>query len=122
MAFYWTSWTCASADQVPVARGRSPRNGRRPGPPGRLCRFQPGAVDLSDGRLVALTESPGHELSPQFSPDGNWIAFVRIEGRRQAVYVMEVEGGEAVELTRSLSFASSPVWAPASVESLHGSE
>jgi tricorn protease len=57
------------------------------------------AVPRSGGAAIRLTSEAGRDLSPQFSPDGRWIAFTgEYQGNRD-VYVMPSSGGSARRLT-----------------------
>jgi len=57
------------------------------------------AVPRSGGAAIRLTSEAGRDLSPQFSPDGRWIAFTgEYQGNRD-VYVMPSAGGSARRLT-----------------------
>lgn len=56
----------------------------------------------------------GRENASQaaFSPDGKQIAFVRsVEGRAQ-IFLLPLEGGEAIQLTKFRYGASGPKWSP----------
>ena len=35
-------------------------------------------MELATGHDIQLTELPGREVVPQWSPDGQWIAFIRV--------------------------------------------
>ncbi len=55
--------------------------------------------DDSGGSLVQLTQS-GHDSSPQWSPDGRWIAFLSDREKDVTrVYVISASGGEAFPVT-----------------------
>lgn len=57
-----------------------------------------GVIDLRIQQLSWLLESPAHETSPAFSPDGRWVAFVSTESGRPEAYVQAFEGGERPRL------------------------
>lgn len=60
----------------------------------------------------ALTAGP-RDTQPRWSPDGRAIAFVRgTEGKPGQLFVLSMEGGEAVQLTRLAGGAASPSWSP----------
>lgn len=64
-----------------------------------------------------LTFGPRHDHSPQISPDGRRIAFVRaadkdLGQRRDQVWIMPTDGGEARPLTDLKRGAASPQWSP----------
>jgi dipeptidyl aminopeptidase/acylaminoacyl peptidase len=56
------------------------------------------------GSLVQLTQS-GHDRSPEFSPDGRWIAFLSDRGgpseKSSQVYVISISGGEPFPVTQT---------------------
>ena len=58
-----------------------------------------GVVDLETRRLTWLLESPAHEASPVFSPDGNRMAFVSNESGRLEAYVQAFVAGDMPRLT-----------------------
>ena len=49
---------------------------------------------------------------PVFSPDGKSIAFVRASEGKPQLFLLSLEGGEAVQLTHFKYGASNPKWAP----------
>ena len=51
------------------------------------------------GPARRLTQAPGRERSPRFSPDGRWLAFSADYGGNIDVYVMPATGGEPRRLT-----------------------
>jgi eukaryotic-like serine/threonine-protein kinase len=58
-----------------------------------------GVIDLKTRKLTWLLESPAHEISPVFSPDGSRMAFVsNVSGRLEA-YVQPFESGDTPRLT-----------------------
>ncbi|MGW4112686.1 S9 family peptidase [Actinosynnema sp. NPDC004786] len=54
------------------------------------------------------------DLAPRISPDGRWVAFLRVTDRGKApqLHVMPADGGEARALTDFKLGAGVPVWAP----------
>ncbi len=56
-------------------------------------------VDKNGGTATQLTNSPGEESYPKFSPDGQEIAFTARYRGNPDVYVMPVTGGVPVRLT-----------------------
>ena len=53
----------------------------------------------SGGVARRITEHPGRELFPKFSPDGKWIAFTAQYDGNFNVYVMSSDGGQPRQLT-----------------------
>lgn len=64
-------------------------------------------VSVADGALEALTQRIGPDHHPAVSPDGRWIAWLGFDDRllgyqNTALYVMDIDGGEARRLTAEL--------------------
>jgi len=64
------------------------------------------------GEPVRLTNSPGADYHPRWSPDGRHIAFVSMRSGSAQVWILPVAGGEARQLTHISSGANDPVWSP----------
>ncbi len=74
------------------------------------------SVSANGGEPHRLT-SGKHDTSPQWSPDGKFLAFVRApekDGKLQPpqVFILPMDGGEAWQLTRLPKGASGPMWSP----------
>ncbi len=59
-----------------------------------------------------LTNSPGIDVSPTFSPDGSQIAFVSNRAGSPQIFIMSTSGGPARRLTMSGTYNVSPSWSP----------
>jgi TolB protein len=59
-----------------------------------------------------LTQNPGIDISPAFSPDGRQIAFASSRGGNPQIYIMSASGGQARRLTYSGSYNVTPAWSP----------
>ena len=67
-----------------------------------------------DEQAVNLTQDPGEDSLPSWSPDGNRIAFVstRVDGVED-IFLMEADGSGLVNLTETAGAQEwGPVWAP----------
>ncbi|MEO8010045.1 MAG: hypothetical protein ABI650_00220, partial [Dokdonella sp.] len=51
------------------------------------------------GSARRITQAPGAETGPQFSPDGRWLAFTANYGDNLDAYIMPASGGEVRRLT-----------------------
>ncbi|TPW17955.1 MAG: dipeptidyl aminopeptidase/acylaminoacyl-peptidase [bacterium] len=70
-------------------------------------------VPLAEEPPTPLTASDVSSDQPAFSPDGQWLAFVRRkEGEKPQVYRMPLNGGEAEKLTDLPLGAGDPKWLP----------
>jgi TolB protein len=70
------------------------------------------AVDVDGRDRRQLTHGPGTSLSPQWSPDGKWIAFERTHGQHSDAYVVLAGGGGERNLTRGIGKNGGPSWQP----------
>ena len=64
-------------------------------------------IDVASGRFRRLTDGPGYEHSPAWSPDGRRIAYVK-DG---AIHVMRSDGSGDRPLTKSRK-DTAPAWSP----------
>lgn len=66
------------------------------------------------GRPRRLTESETDDLYAQFSPDGTKIAFMAngTSGDTAVVRVVDIEGGQSVDLTPKPGYSGDPHWSP----------
>jgi len=67
-------------------------------------------VDGSDERR--LTDSPGLDAFPAWSPDGEQLAFATDRDGNWELYVMDAHGSEQRRLTNTPEDESSPAWSP----------
>ena len=54
---------------------------------------QPLSGSRPRGDPIRLTDEPGNEVVPVFSPDGRWIAYGRVLGERRDIYIIPASGG-----------------------------
>ncbi len=71
-------------------------------------------VDVASGELTQRTDKNGPDTSPQFSPDGESIAYLGIEDQRMGyhnahVYLLDIDSGETRNLTPELDRSVSQV-------------
>ena len=64
------------------------------------------------GDISRITRSGWRDSSPQWSPDGNWIAFVSDESGRDEVWVIGTDGKNAKKLSDSDTEKSAIAWLP----------
>ena len=83
-------------------------------------RLMTAALDGSDVRSVARSAA-GYHRYPRWSPDGEWIAFVRGDGVRDDIFVVSTRGGEPRPLTHDRNMMSGLAWLPDSSGIIYGS-
>jgi dipeptidyl aminopeptidase/acylaminoacyl peptidase len=70
-------------------------------------------VPVSGGAPPQRVTGGTRDLSPRWSPDGKWIAFLRPnEKDTPQIYLLPMRGGEARALTDLPKGAGGPVWSP----------
>ncbi len=62
--------------------------------------------------LKQFTSGDSADYAPRWSSDGQKLVFVSDRGDKPQVYLMPVDGGEALPLTYMLNGATDPVWSP----------
>ena len=79
------------------------------------------SVENPSGEPIRLTEGPERDLQPEWSPDGEWISFVRVlefkpppGGGRYRLMRVPASGGQARTIVDTLSRNDNiwPVWSP----------
>ena len=77
-------------------------------------------VPIDGGQAVPLTDYPGDEFSPRWSPDGREIAFyndVATSGTlTQGILVVPAAGGEPTVLFKGLPHNNYPTWSPSGLD------
>jgi TolB protein len=69
-------------------------------------------LDLSTRALTRLTDSPGIDTEPAWSPDGQEIFFTSGRGGNPQIYRMPVTGGEATRVTFKHDYNGRPSLTP----------
>jgi dipeptidyl aminopeptidase/acylaminoacyl peptidase len=72
-------------------------------------------ADVTTGQARQLTQGPGSDRQPRWSPDGATVAFVSTRqggGPQLAVLALSGGGGEARMVTNLVDGVSDPVWLP----------
>jgi hypothetical protein len=59
-----------------------------------------------------LTDDPADDMSPAWSADGKWIAFVSERDGNREIYAMQADGTQQINLTQHPSEDWSPAWSP----------
>ena len=57
-------------------------------------------IDVNDLSLLRITDNPAQDVSPTVSPDGTTIAFLSDRDGAWKIWIVPIDGGEPVALTR----------------------
>jgi dipeptidyl aminopeptidase/acylaminoacyl peptidase len=78
---------------------------------GRLMNADIHVLRMADRQVIPFAATKSTEATPEFSPDGRWIAYTSNESGRNEIYVRSFPDG-----TRTLPISNeggiSPIWAP----------
>ncbi len=69
-------------------------------------------ADVATGQTRQLTQGPGSDRQPRWSPDGTTLAFVSTRQGGAQVWVLGLAGGEARKITSLADGVSDPLWLP----------
>ncbi|MGH7546922.1 MAG: prolyl oligopeptidase family serine peptidase [Gemmatimonadales bacterium] len=69
-------------------------------------------AEVASGETRRLTQGPGSDRQPRWSPDGKALAFVSTRQNGPQLWVLPVAGGEARRLTNLADGVSDPLWLP----------
>jgi TolB protein len=62
--------------------------------------------------LTRITNGPWQDITPNISPDGNFVAFSSNRGGQWDIYSMNLTNGEIIQITDTLAYDASPSWSP----------
>jgi serine/threonine protein kinase len=72
----------------------------------------PAPVPQTAMHFSAVTDFPGVQAQPSFSPDGRSVAFVSNHSGHYDIYVALISGGSLVQITKDPNLKSHPAWSP----------
>ncbi len=79
-------------------------------------------ASLDEGMTRAFTQGP-KDSAPQFSPDGNTLAFLRPDDKGRAqIWTISLDGGEAAQATNAKGGVAEFSWSPSSNALAYGSD
>ena len=67
-------------------------------------------ITLEGLEVTRLTDHPGSDAFPTWSPDGRRLAFVSDRDGNDNIYIMNADGSGVVRLTRNTSDDWAPSW------------
>jgi TolB protein len=70
-------------------------------------------LNLIDGQITRMTDTPEFDGNPAWSPDGQWITYETMLGDQMEINILSaVDPGQIIQLTNDPSFDQDPVWSP----------
>jgi TolB protein len=79
-------------------------------PPSQRYQLIVADADGANPRLILESRFP--LMSPSWSPDGQWLAYVSFETKHSAVYVQLVRTGERRQVSARAGVNGAPAWSP----------
>ena len=69
-------------------------------------------VEVATGRSRQVTNGPGSDRQPRWSPDGKTLAFISTRESGAQVWLLPIAGGDARKVSSLVDGASDPLWTP----------
>jgi TolB protein len=69
-------------------------------------------MDSDGANALRLTNDPGYDGAPTWSPDGTRIAFTSSRSGNADIYIMDADGSNVVQLTTDPADDGGPSWSP----------
>lgn len=70
-------------------------------------------LPIGGGTAVRITSGPAYDAQPRFSPDGKWVAFASDRGGLENIWICDLEGKNARQISSEKSATvSAPSWSP----------
>jgi TolB protein len=67
-------------------------------------------TDGENPRIILESAQP--IMSPSWSADGQWLAYVSFEGKKSAIYVQRIRTGERRKVSQRVGINGAPAWSP----------
>lgn len=74
--------------------------------------FQLVVADADGANAHVVLQSDQPIMSPAWSPDGQWLAYVSFESKRSTVYVQQVSTGQRQLVSARAGINGAPAWSP----------
>jgi len=79
-------------------------------------------AEVATGKTRQVTNGPGSDRQPRWSPDGKTLAFISTREGGAQVWVMPIAGGDARKVSSLADGAGDPLWLPGGSGLLVGSD
>jgi TolB protein len=70
------------------------------------------SLNLIDGQLSRITDTPDFEGNPAWSPDNLWIVYESMVGEQLEISIISTANGQVIQLTNDPALDQTPVWSP----------
>jgi TolB protein len=75
-------------------------------------RYQLIVADADGANARVILESHQPMMSPAWSPDGQWLAYVSFENKRSGIWVQQVGNGQRRLVSSRVGINGAPAWSP----------
>jgi TolB protein len=75
-------------------------------------RYKLMVADTDGENMIRILESAQPIMSPAWSADGQWLAYVSFEGKKSAIFVQRVRTGERRRVSQRAGINGAPAWSP----------
>jgi TolB protein len=79
-------------------------------PPSQRYQLIVADADGADARVILESRQP--VMSPAWSPDGQWLAYVSFENKHSSIFVQQVSSGERRLVSARVGINGAPAWSP----------
>jgi TolB protein len=79
-------------------------------PPAQRYQLVVADADGANARIILESHQP--VMSPAWSADGQWLAYVSFENKRASIYVQQVSSGERRLVSGRVGINGAPAWSP----------
>jgi TolB protein len=79
---------------------------------GDECNYEIYIMDSNGSNIQRLTDNPGYDGEPSWSPDSKQITFTSSRNGKDEIYIMNSDGSDITQITNNLAINSHPSWSP----------
>jgi Tol biopolymer transport system component len=79
---------------------------------GDECNYELYIMDSNGSNIQRLTDDPGYDGEPSWSPDSKHITFTSSRNGKDQIYIMNSDGSDIRQITNNLAMNFYPSWSP----------